>query len=127
MTKRLLVVLLPIMVQAGTVFAADRPWSVDMKIDGGKNNNIGNGDRGRDTVDDNFAIFTGGANYRWGFGPQAITVRAFVETEQVEKIRDLSRYTGGGQVVYRRQLVSLKRRSSMPANSQGSMASWSTA
>ena len=116
MTKRLLVVLLPIMVQAGTVFAADRPWSVDMKIDGGKNNNIGNGDRGRDTVDDNFAIFTGGANYRWGFGPQAITVRAFVETEQVEKIRDLSRYTGGGQVVYRRQLGSLPTSPFVEAN-----------
>ena len=107
MTKRLLVVLLPAMFQAGMVLAADRPWSVDVKIDGGKNNNIGNADRGRDTVDDNFGIVTVGGNYRWNFGPQAITARLFAETEQVEKIRDLSRYTGGARLAYNRQLGSL--------------------
>jgi hypothetical protein len=105
MTKHLLVIL--VLAQASTVFSADRPWSVDVKIDGGKNTNIGNGDRGRDTIDDNFGIFTAGGNYSWGFGPQAITVRAFAETEQIDKISHLSRYTGGAQFLYRRQLGSL--------------------
>jgi len=116
MTNRFRVVLLPFLLLSGVALASDRPWSVDVEVAGGKNDNIGNGDRGRDTVDDNFGIFTFGANYSWSFGPQAITVRGFTETEQVEKIRDLSRYTGGGQVLYRRQLGSLPSSPSVEAN-----------
>jgi len=116
MRKSLRVVLLHLLLQSGGTLAADRPWSVDVKIDGGKNNNIGNADRGRDMVDENFGILTVGGNYRWSFGPQAITARLFAETEQTEKIRDLSRYTGGGQLRYHRQLGSLPTSPSVEAN-----------
>ena len=116
MINRSLVVLLMALLQSSWLVAAERPWSVDLKIDVGKNTNIGNAERHRDTIDDNFGLFTAGANYVWAFGPQAVTVRGFVETELLDEINDLSRYTGGGRLIYRRQLSNLPSSPSIEAS-----------
>ena len=107
MLKRLTFVALGVLLCQGAASAAERPWSLDLETAVGKNTNIGNGENHRDTVDDNFGVVTGGANYSWAFGPQAVTVRAFAEGEYVEKVKDLSRATGGGELAYRRQLGAL--------------------
>ncbi|MGD8935882.1 MAG: hypothetical protein PVF07_05340 [Thiogranum sp.] len=107
MFNRLTLVWLGVLLGSGAAFAAERPWSLDLEAAAGKNTNIGNAEHHRDTVSDKFGVLTGGANYRWDFGPQAVTVRAFAEGEYVNKVEDLSRATAGGKVGYQRQLGSL--------------------
>lgn len=80
----------------------DGPWQLDAGVTLARNDNIGNAERSRDIVDDNFAILTLGAGYRWQFDmQQSLFARGFLETEQLEEVRDLSRYTLGGQLNYR--------------------------
>ncbi|MEE9491898.1 MAG: hypothetical protein V3W04_00770 [Gammaproteobacteria bacterium] len=108
--------LLATLLMPGWLVAAERPWSIDVTIGGGKNTNIGNAERHRDIIDDNFGVVTAGANYVWAFGPQSVTARGFAEAELLDEISDLSRYTGGGRLIYRRQLNPLPTSASLEAS-----------
>ncbi len=103
---RTAVVGLPLLLQLSVSHAADnRPWWVDAGVELGRNDNIGNAERSRDIVEDNFATITFGAGYNLQLDPlQSVSVRGFVETEQVQEVRTLSRYTGGAELSYRLQM-----------------------
>ena len=65
----------------------DGPWQLDAGVTLARNDNIGNAERSRDIVDDNFAILTLGAGYRWQFDmQQSLFARGFLETEQFAKL-----------------------------------------
>ena len=87
--------------QAATVLAADSPWQPDIKITAGTNDNLGQAERNRDIIDDNFITLNLGLAYRKDLKPgQLLTLRTFLETEQWDEVRDMSRLSAGGQVVF---------------------------
>lgn len=107
MKHRLQALLFAAHVFPALVFATGNPWSADLKGTIGHNTNIGNAERHRDTIDDNFGELSGGVSYTHGFGPQSLTARGFAEAESWENTEDLTRLTAGAQLIYRRQLGSL--------------------
>jgi len=85
----------------GPVFAADSPWHPDVKISVGTNDNLGQAERNRDIVDSNFATLNLGIAYKKDLNPgQLLTLRGFLETEQWDDVRDMSRLSAGGQVFF---------------------------
>jgi hypothetical protein len=83
------------------VHAADSPWQYDIGGSAGYNNNLGQAERDRDIVEDFFATITAGANYGMSLGTgQELTLRGFLETEQWEEVRDISRLSAGGKLIF---------------------------
>lgn len=81
--------------------AAGTPWQFDIKGSAGYNNNLGRAERDRDIVEDFFATITADAAYKIDLGAgQQLTLRGFLETEQWDKVRDISRLTAGGQLLF---------------------------
>lgn len=86
---------------ANTLHAADSTWQFDVGGSLGYNNNLGQAERDRDIVPVYFATITAGVDYKKELWPgQQLTLRGFLETEQIEEVRDMSRLTAGGELFY---------------------------
>lgn len=84
-----------------SAYAEDSPWHFDIGGSIGYNNNLGQAERSRDIVEVYFGTITAGIDYKkelWH--GQQLTLRGFLETEQVEEVRDMSRLTAGGKFLY---------------------------
>lgn len=98
MTLLVAAIVLPVAVQAGTI---DSPWQFSISATAGYNNNLGQAERGRDKVGDQSVTFTGDAAYKLDLGSALqSTLRGFLETEQWDRVRDISRLTAGGQMLF---------------------------
>lgn len=82
----------------GKLSAADLPqFTAD--VSAGHNTNLNQAERDRDIIDDNFITLNLAATYTKTLPPtQQLTLKGFVETEQWQEVRDISRLTAGGEV-----------------------------
>lgn len=90
---------------SGVVSADESPFSIDLEFIAARNTNIGNAERSRDIVEDNLLTLVGGLSHSWEFGPQAVVVRGFLDTQRVDVVDGLSRLSFGGNLLYRRQIT----------------------
>jgi hypothetical protein len=86
------------------VFAGNSPISADVEGALGTNDNVGQAEHKRNIVNDHFAKFNTGAEYTKELDPaHLVTFRGFLETEQWQEVRGLSRYTAGGKASFEGQ------------------------
>jgi hypothetical protein len=87
-----------------TVQAANSPWQFSAKGTVGTNDNLGRAERSRDIKSDNFARINLGAAFNKQLSQsQSVGLRGFVETEQWDEVRGMSRVTAGGLFNYNLQ------------------------
>lgn len=86
---------------AGSVFAEESPWHPGIKVTAGTNSNLGQAELDRDIINDNFVTLNLGIDYKKVLKPgQLLTLRPFLETVQWNEVRDMSRVSAGGKIVF---------------------------
>lgn len=76
-------------------------WQPDVEAALGTNSNVGQAEKHRDIINDRFAVLTAGGTFHHDLDPQrSIGLRGFVETEQFQEVRGLSRLSAGGKFIF---------------------------
>lgn len=82
----------------------ESPWSVDLDLTGGYDDNVGRSQFRRDIVGEYFGTASASLNYDLEIDPRkAMTFRVFAESESREVMKPLQRTAFGGELIYRWQ------------------------
>lgn len=82
----------------------ESPWSVDLDVTAGYDDNVGRGLFKRDIFGEYFAVLTGGVNFDVELNARkAMTFRLLAEAESREVVKPLRRTAVGGEFIFRWQ------------------------